>query len=97
MKDLIKEIAEDFEYHGVVQGEYESTMIKGEYNFSSTFMGSDIDILVIFEDEDTTDIIIDFSSDIRLIPEGTEKLLNIMLKMFVSEGFISWKEEYNNG
>ena len=97
MKDLIKEIAEDFYYQGVVQGEYESTMIKGEYNFSSTFMGSDIDILVIFEDGDTTDVLIDFTSDVRFIPEGTHELLTKMLKMFVSEGFISWKEEYNNG
>ena len=33
MKDLIKEIAEDFEYHGIEQGKYDSTMIKGEYTF----------------------------------------------------------------
>tara|TARA_B110001454_G_scaffold191984_1_gene191992 strand:+ start:233 stop:529 length:297 start_codon:yes stop_codon:yes gene_type:complete len=96
MKDLIKEIAEDFEYHGIEQGKYDSTMIKGEYNFNSTFMGSDIYILVIFEDGDTTDIIIDLMCNVRMVPEGTEKLLNMMLKMFVSEGFISWREDYND-
>jgi len=96
MKDLIREIAEDFEYHGVEQGPYDSTMIKGEYNFNSTFMGSDIDILVIFEDGDTTDIIIDLMCNVRMIPEGTEKLLNNMLKMFVKDGFINWREDYND-
>ena len=38
-------------------------------------MGSDIYILVIFEDGDTTDIIIDLMCNVRMVPEGTEKLL----------------------
>ena len=96
MKDLIREIATDFEYHGVVQGEYDSIMIKGEYNFESTFMGSDVDIVVNYEDGDTTDILIDFTSDVRFIPEGTHELLTKMLKMFIKEGFVNWREEYND-
>ena len=97
MKDLVREIATDFEYSGVIQGEYDSIMIKGEYTFESTFMGSDLDIVVNYEDGDCTDISINFTSDVRFIPEGTHELLTKMLKMFVSEGFITWREEYNEG
>jgi hypothetical protein len=71
-------------------------MIKGEYTFESTFMGSDVDIIVTYEDEDCTDVSIFFSSDVRFIPEGTHELLTKMLKMFVKEGFINWREEYND-
>jgi len=95
MKDLVREIATDFEYSGVIQGEYDSIMIKGEYTFESTFMGSDLDIVVNYEDGDCTDISICFTSDVRFIPDGAYELLSKMLKMFVKEGFISWKEEYN--
>ena len=94
MKDLVKEIATDFEYKGTVQGEYDSIMIRGEYNFESQYMGSDLDIVVTFEDADCTDISIHFTSDVRFIPEGTHELLSKMLKMFVKESFVDWRENY---
>ena len=95
MKDLIREIAEDFEYIGEPQGKYDSTLVRGEYNFCSTFMGSDVDIVVVYEDDDCTDIGIYFQANVTHIPEGIHPLISNMLKMFVAEGFLDWREEYN--
>ena len=95
MKDLIKEIAADFEYNGVIQDKEDSIYIKGEYYFESKFMCSDFDLIAKFEDGDMVDFGVDFGCNEKHITEGFEMLLENMLKLFISEGFISWKEEYN--
>jgi len=51
MKDLFKEIAEDFSYNPTRCDEYDSLLCKGEYVFESRYLGSDFSIIATFEDE----------------------------------------------
>lgn len=95
MKDLIKEIAADFEYLPEIMDADDCLTTKGEYYFESKFMCSDFDLIAKFEDGDMIDFGVDFGCNEKHITEGFEMLLENMLKLFISEGFVSWKEEYN--
>ena len=93
MKNLIKELAEDFKYLVTEEGgKGDIFYTKGEYTFESTYMGSDFTILCKFEDAEVIEIDLFFDCKNSFIPEGLHSLIVSMVKLLVKDGFIDYKE-----
>ena len=94
MTGLIQEIAEDFEYNGTKCDDDDCLTAKGIYTFEGSYLGNDVVIIAKYEDDDVVDYFDAFSCNPNFIPSGLDQLIHDMIKMFVKDGFIDWKETY---
>ena len=92
MTDLIQDIALNFEYDGVKCEADDCLTAKGIYTFESRYLGNDVVIIAKYEDGDVVDYFNAFSCNSKFIPEGLEDLIKNMIKLFVKDGFVGWKE-----
>ena len=96
MKDLIKEILEDFEYKGTPCDKDDCLLIKGQYYFKSKFSGCDFTINAEHEDGNVVDILVWFEKTRDNIPEGLEGVIESMVIVLIREGFEAWYRGYKN-
>ena len=94
MTELIENIASAFDYNCRECDADDCLTTRGIYTFEGDYMCEDVVIIAKYEDGDVVDYFTAFSCNPKFIPEGLEDLIKNMIKLFIKDGFVGWKENY---